>query len=247
MKRVQLHIIIVIIISTIITSYTIASDRVMGCSARNLYKLAQNKLYNADYKGAVQDLVNLQNLQLFDPCPQQIYLDLIYAYYKLNDFKLANNYIKRFFKLYPNHKHFDYVLYMHGVINMCLDEDNKTLIKYLNMNWFDRNPTYAYTAFHSFAKLIHGYPNSRYFSDTYRRLIFLKNRIAEYELAIVEFYAKRDAYISVIARVEKMLYCFPDTQATRKALYYMQQAYQNIYLPDQADKVAKIIVANPIY
>ncbi|URJ30921.1 outer membrane protein assembly factor BamD [Blochmannia endosymbiont of Camponotus sp.] len=247
MKRVQLHIIIIIIISTIITSYTIASDSDVSCSAYNLYKLAQNKLYNADYKGAVQDLVNLQNLRLFDPCPQQIYLDLIYAHYKLNDFKLANNYIKCFFKLYPNHNHLDYILYMHGVVNMCLDDDNKTLIKYLNMNWFDRNPTYARTAFHSFVKLIHEYPDSRYFADTYRRLVFLKNRIAEYELAIVKFYAKRGAYISVIARVEKMLYCFPDTQATRRALCYMQQAYQNICLPEQAEKVAKIIVANPIY
>lgn len=236
-----------IIVNMIITSYATASDRTINCSAYNLYKLAQNKLYNADYKGAVQDLVNLQNLQLFDPCPQQIYLDLIYAYYKLNDFKLANNYIKRFFKLYPNHKYFDYVLYMHGVVNMCLDEDNKTLIKYLNINWFDRNPKYARTAFHSFVTLIHKYPNSQYFSDTYRRLIFLKNRIAEYELAIIKFYAKKNAYISVIVRAEKMLYFFPDTQATHKALYYMQQAYQKICLPDQADKVGKIIAANPIY
>ncbi|AAZ40824.1 putative lipoprotein [Candidatus Blochmanniella pennsylvanica str. BPEN] len=247
MRRIQYYIMTILIISIIMISYASASVNIVNDATYNLYKSAQNKLYNADYKEATQDLINLLNLYLLDPCPQQIYLDLIYAYYKLNDLKSANNYIEHFFKLYPNHKHFDYVLYMHGVINMCLDEDNKKLIKYLNINWFDRNPMYACIAFHTFVRLIRQYPDSQYSLDAYKRLIFLKNRVAEYELSIVKFYSKKHAYISVIARVEKMLYHFPDTQATRKALYYMQQAYQNIYLPDQANKVAKIIAANPVY
>ncbi|WP_236840107.1 outer membrane protein assembly factor BamD [Blochmannia endosymbiont of Camponotus nipponensis] len=236
-----------LIISLIVTSSSTASIHTVNYSTYNLYKSVQKKLHNTDYKEAIQDLTNLKNLNLFDPCPQQIHLDLIYASYKSNELKSANNYIKHFFKLYPNHKHFDYILYMHGIINMHLDEDNKILIKYLNKNWFDRNPIHACTAFHSFKKLICKYPNSRYSADAQKRLIFLKNRIAEYELSIITFYAKRNAYISVITRAEKMLYRFPDTQATRQALHYMQQAYKNIYLPDQANKVAKIIAINPIY
>lgn len=228
-------------------SCTYASVDILNNTTQNLYKSAQRKLYNTDYKEATEDLISLLNLYLLDPCPQQIYLDLIYAYYKLNDLKSTNHYIEYFLKSYPNHKHFDYVLYMRGVLNMCLDEDNKKLIKYLNINWFDRDPMYACIAFHTFSKLIHQYPNSQYSADAYKRLIFLKNRIAEHELSIVKFYAKKYAYISVIARVEKMLHQFPDTQATRKALYYMQQAYRNIYLPDQANKVAKIIATNPVY
>lgn len=210
-----------------------------------LYKSAQKKLHSNNYKDAIQDLKKLKNLYLFEPYPQKIYLYLIYAHYKSNDLQSSNDTIQYFLQKYPHHEHLDYVLYMHGLINMTLDKNNKIPIKYININWLNRNPTYAETAFHSFIKLIHHYPHSPYFLDAYKRLIFLKNRIAEHELSIIKLYDKKNAYISVITRSEKMLHYFPNTHATHQALLYMYQAYQNIHLYDQADKVMKIISANP--
>jgi outer membrane protein assembly factor BamD len=48
-----------------------------------------------------------------------------------------------------------------------------------------------------------------------------------------------------VNRVEQMLVDFPDTKATHQALPLMQNAYEELQLPGQADKVAKIIQANP--
>lgn len=211
------------------------------------YKIAQNKLMKKNYTGAIQDLLNLQKLHLFHPYPQRIHLNLIYAYYKTHQLKLANNSIQSFLKSYPNYKELDYILYMHGIINMSLDKDNILFFnKNLNINWNNCNPNYANSAFFSFSKLIHTYPNSKYYIDTYKRLIILKNRIAEYELSVIKFYNARNAYISVITRSEKMLHYFPDTQATYQALYYMKKAYQNLYLFEQSHKIQKIIIENSI-
>lgn len=245
MKHIQPYIIILIINSIIISSCTTTSIRTINHSTEYLYKSVNKKLHNKNYKEAIQDLINLKKLYLSDPYPQKIYLYLIYAYYKSNDLKSSNETIQNFLQLYPDYKYSDYVLYMHGLVNMTLDKKNTTLTKYLNINWFERNPTYANIAFRSFKKLIHKYPYSPYSLDAYKRLIFLKNRIAEYEFSIIKFYDKKNAYISVITRSEKMLRYFPDTQATRKTLFYMHKAYQKIHLYKQADKIMKIISFNP--
>lgn len=242
-------VLIAIIVTTIISSSctTTSNNHTHTLPAKSLYTTAQTKLSNNNYSSAIQDLLNLQNLHLFEPCAQQTYLDLIYAYYKSNDLNAANNLIKRFLKLYPKHKNLDYILYMHGIINMNLDKNNiNPFIKYLHISWFHHDPIYANIAFHSLIKLIKNYPNSQYFFDSYKRLIFLKNRLAEHELSIIKFYNKRNAYISVLTRTEKMLYYFPNTQATYQSLYYAKQAYKNIHLINQALKISNIIDENKI-
>ena len=45
-------------------------------------------------------------------------------------------------------------------------------------------------------------------------------------------------------RVDGMLRNYPDTQATRDALPKMENAYRQMQMNAQADKVAKIIAAN---
>lgn len=235
---------IVLILNIITISCTTTHNHKILYQDTNLsYKTAYKKLLRNHYTSAIQDLLYLQNLYLFEPCPQQIHLDLIYAYYKSNDLKSANKSIDYFLQLYPNHKYLDYVLYMHGIVNMNLDRNNyyPLLTKYFNNFWFNHNPIYANIAFHSFLKLIQNYPNSQYVFDAYNRLIFLKNRIAYHKLAIIQFYDKKNAYISVIIRSEEMLRYFPDTHATYQALYYMKRAYQNIHLIDQANIINEII------
>ncbi|CCP06224.1 UPF0169 lipoprotein yfiO Flags: Precursor [Erwinia amylovora MR1] len=74
--------------------------------------------------------------------------------------------------------------------------------------------------------------------------MFLKERLAKHELSVTEFYTKRGAYVAVVNRVEQMLKDYPDTRATRKALPLMENAYRQLQLNAQAERVAKIIAAN---
>lgn len=242
--NIQKYIILILIIN-IMTLSCVTTQPSKHYTFDYQYKIVQNKLLHKNYTGAIQDLLRIKKIYPFDPYPQQIHLDLIYAYYKSYDLQAANDSIQKFLKLYPNHKNLDYILYMNGIVNMSLDKKNWFFLsKYFNIHWDNLNPNYAHNAFHSFLKLIHQYPNSQYCDDAYKRLIILKNRIAEYELSVIKFYYKRNAYISVIVRSEKMLRYFPDTQATLHGLYYMKRAYQNIHLLDQSNKINQIINKN---
>ena len=77
-----------------------------------------------------------------------------------------------------------------------------------------------------------------------KRLVFLKDRLAKYEYSVADYYTQRGAWVAVVNRVEGMLRDFPDTQATRDALPLMENAYREMQMTAQADKVAKIIAAN---
>ena len=76
--------------------------------------------------------------------------------------------------------------------------------------------------------MIQQYPNSQYATDANKRLVYLKDRLAKYELSVAEYYTKRGAYVAVVNRAEQMLREFPDTKATHDVLPLMENAYKQL-------------------
>ncbi len=208
-----------------------------------LYANAQQKLQDGNFKGAIAQLEALDNRYPFGPYSQQVQLDLIYAYYKSPDLPLAQATIDRFMRLNPTHPNIDYVMYMRGLTDMALDEN--ALQGFFGVDRSDRDPQHAIAAFRDFSQLLHSYPNSQYAADANKRLVYLKDRLSKYELSVVQYYTKREAYVAVVNRVEQMMKDYPDTKATRDALPLMENAYRELQLNTEADKVAKIIAQNP--
>ncbi|WP_432322193.1 outer membrane protein assembly factor BamD [Yersinia enterocolitica] len=230
-------------LSLVLTGCSSNKDVVPDNLPSELYATAQQKLQDGNFKGAITQLEALDNRYPFGPYSQQVQLDLIYAYYKSADLPLAQASIDRFMRLNPTHPNIDYVLYMRGLTDMALDDS--ALQGFFGIDRSDRDPQHAKAAFRDFNQLIQSYPNSQYATDAQKRLMFLKDRLAKHELAVAQYYTKRGAYVAVVNRVEQMLRDYPDTQATRDALPLMENAYKQLQLNAQADKVAKIIAANP--
>ena len=155
---------------------------------------------------------------------------------------MAQASIDRFMRLNPTHHNIEYVLYMRGLTDMALDDS--ALQGFFGVDRSDRDPEHARQAFRDFSQLVQRYPNSQYSADATKRLVYLKDRLAKYELSVAQYYTKRGAYVAVVNRVEMMLRNYPDTQATRDALPLMENAYKQMNLTAQADKVAKIIADN---
>ncbi|KEA54147.1 MULTISPECIES: outer membrane protein assembly factor BamD [Mangrovibacter] len=219
-----------------------SKDEVPDNPPSEIYATAQQKLQDGNWKAAIKQLEALDNRYPFGPYSQQVQLDLIYAYYKNADLPLAQAAIDRFLRLNPTHPNIDYVLYMRGLTNMALDDS--ALQGFFGVDRSDRDPQHARDAFNDFSKLVRGYPHSQYANDAEKRMLFLKDRLAKYELSVAQYYTKRGAWVAVVNRVEGMLKNYQDTQATRDALPLMENAYRKMQLDAQADKVAKIIASN---
>lgn len=208
-----------------------------------MYAVSQQKLQDGNYRAAITQLEALDNRYPFGPYAQQVQLDLIYAYYKSAELPMAIAAIDRFMRLNPTHPNIDYVLYMRGLTAMALDDS--ALQGFFGIDRSDRDPQHARVAFRDFNQLVRYYPNSLYANDASKRLVYLKDRLAKFDLAVVEFYNKRGAYVAVVNRTQQMLRDYPDTDATRQALKYMKIAYNQMGLDQEADKVTNLIAANP--
>lgn len=206
-----------------------------------LYILAQKDLGDNNLQAAISSLEKLHQCYPGGSYFYQIKLDLIYAYYKNSDMASAKKIIEDFKRLYPLHPNIDYIMYMEGVINMQLDKD---LLYNFGMIFNERNAIYAYNALKIFSDLLKNYKDSYYLPDAYKRLIYLKNRLAAYELNHVKFYFDRGAYIAVINRVKNMMQYYPETKSTLIALTMMQDAYKALNLYHEAKKTEEIIALN---
>ncbi|MEQ1975194.1 MULTISPECIES: outer membrane protein assembly factor BamD [unclassified Xenorhabdus] len=232
-------------LSLVLSGCSNNKDAVPDIPPSQIYSIGQEKLQEGNYKSAIKQLESLDNRYPFGPYSQQVQLDLIYAYYKSAEYPLALASIDRFMRLNPTHPNIDYVLYMRGLVSQTLDDDSP-LQGLFGIDRSNRDPEHARAAFRDFNQLVRYYPNSQYSTDATKRLIFLKERLAKYELAVVQYYTKRNAYVAVVNRVEQMLRDYPDANPTRKALPYMMLAYKELGLTAEANKVAQLIAANPV-
>ena len=224
-----------------------------GCSSSNkpkvpdeslevLYKQAQTKLHNGDYDKAVDILEALDSRYPFGPYASQVQLQLIYAYYKKEDTAQAIANIDRFLRLNPTHRDVDYVYYMRGLANM--QEDYNFFHAKFGIDRSDRDPSYARQAFDDFKIVLKNYPNSLYASDARARAVYLKNRLAKFDLAIADFYMRREAWLSAANHAKFLIENYPDTEMTKPALEIMVQAYDKMELKDLALHARQMLAAN---
>jgi outer membrane protein assembly factor BamD len=209
-----------------------------------LYVTAQQALQSGSWTTAIERLETLDSRYPFGAYSEQVQLDLIYAYYKNDDLALGEATIARFNRLNPAHEKSDWVLYMRGLTQMA--QDRSFMHDIFSIDRHDRDPEPARKAFRDFKRLLDRYPNSQYAADAKARMIFIKNRLADYDLATVDFYIRREAWIAAINRSQQIQKLYPDTQAARKSLPMMLTAYEKLGLQEPIENTKKLIALNPV-
>ncbi|WP_261816713.1 outer membrane protein assembly factor BamD [Vibrio gallicus] len=209
-----------------------------------LYADAQTSLREGGWTSAIEKLEALDSRYPFGPYSEQVQLDLIFAYYKNDELPLALATIERFTRLNPTHDKSDWILYMRGLTHMA--QDRNFLHDVFNIDRSDRDPEPVKLAFSDFKRLLQRYPDSAYAEDSMQRMISLKHRLAEYDLATADFYVRRKAWIAAINRTQEIQKTYPDTEAARKSLRLQLIAYQELNLDDAVARTEKLIELNPL-
>lgn len=209
-----------------------------------LYSEAQESLQGGNWTSAIERLEALDSRYPFGAYTEQVQLDLIYAYYKNDDLPLALATIERFSRLNPTHERSDWVLYMRGLSHMA--QDRNFMHDIFRIDRSDRDPEPVKAAFADFDRLLKRYPNSAYAEDAAKRMVALKNRLANYDLATADFYLRREAWIAAINRTQELQKTYPDTEAARKSLSIQKQAYEELGMKEQVERTEKLMELNPI-
>ena len=116
-------------------------------------------------------------------------LDLIYAYYKSRESESAVDAADQFIRENPTHPRVDYALYIKGLI--YFERTPNFLERWFRTDLTERPPQDVRRSFQAFQTLIERFPNSEYAHDARQRMIFLRNRLADYEVHVADYYLRR--------------------------------------------------------
>lgn len=210
--------------------------------AEVLYENAKQSMDQGNFNLAATTLSSIDSRYPFGPLSHQVQLDLIYSYYKVGKTDQALATIDRFVRLNPNHADVDYALYMRGLTNM--DVDRNLFQDMVGIDRSDRDPSKSREAFEDFRRLIEKFPESKYSADAKKRMLFIKNRLAKYEIKIARYYMRRQAYVAAANRGRYVLESFPDSIHLQEALEIMAECYDQLNLTELKENVLKTLRLN---
>jgi len=242
-------------LSTLILGGVLVATLLMsaGCQSRgkarelknatpeSLYKNAHKALESNDYAFSIKQYEALTSRFPFTDQARQARLDLIYVYYRQGENETATDAAEQFLRENPTHPRVDYAWYMKGLIDF--EHTPWAFERWFGVDMAKRPPASLMSSITAFSKVVRDYPKSVYAHDAQRRLIYLRNRLAEYEINVARYYVKRGAYLGAAQRAQRTIEQYDGAPAVQEALEIMIYSYQHLGLKDlqaNAEQVYKL-------
>lgn len=210
--------------------------------AAELYDAAHSSLTARDYAQAIILYKQLRNRFPFGRYAEQGQLDLAYAYHKAGEPENVSATVDRFIRTYPTHPNVDYAYYLRGLT--YYEQNIGFLSRLFPERIATRDQSQSRQSFDGFSELLRRYPQSRYAPDARQRMVFLRNNLAQYEIAVGEYYMRRKAYIAAVSRAKYVLETYPNTVATSDALAIMADAYDKLELTELSQDTKSVLELN---
>jgi outer membrane protein assembly factor BamD len=207
-----------------------------------VYERAHRALIQADYPNAIRIYEALMARYPFAAETRQSRLDVIYAYYKAGESESAIDAADTFIRENPTHPRIDYAWYLKGLTDF--ERLPNFLERWFRVDLDQRPPTEARRSFTSFQTVVDQYPNSDYAHDARRRMVYLRNRLADYEIAVARYYVGRGAYVAAAQRAKVCIEEFDGAPAVREALEILILSYDQMELKELANQTRQMYRAN---
>lgn len=211
-------------------------------TVERLYQEARGAMDSGYYSKAVEYYEFLETRFPFGVYGQQALLDLAYAYYKTEDFESALSACDRFIRLYPQNPHVDYAYYLKGLSNF--NRGKGMTERFLPIDLSQRDTNSSMQSFRDFEELLKRFPDSRYAADTTRRMVYLRNVLAQHEVNVATYYMRRGAYVAAANRARFVVENFSRTPSTPEALVIMAKAYRVLEMEDLAADAVRVLEQN---
>jgi outer membrane protein assembly factor BamD len=217
---------LIVIFAAMTTACSSDDDKLQDMSEKELYDNAQANLVDESFSVAIKNLQLLEARYPFGAYAEQSQLEIIYAHYRNFEPEAAIASADRFIRLHPQHPNVDYAYYMKGLANYAGSEG--FLDRFLPTDMTKRDPGASLQSFGDFRQLLARYPDSPYAPDAQARMLYLRARLARYEINNANYYFSRGAYIAAINRGRYVVENYPQTPAVADALAVMTQGYMQI-------------------
>jgi outer membrane protein assembly factor BamD len=221
---------------------TTPAQQFKGMTSEQIYQSAEKALVKGDYDKAIKYYEGLQALYPFGPNAEQAQLDIVYAYYRNGDAAEATAAAQRYIHLYPQSADVDYAYYLKGLINYT--RGRSWLQTRFHVSRAEIDSKAMQQAFVDFGVLIQQFPDSKYAPDAQKRMIYIRNIMAQNELDTAQFYLRQKAYVAAINRATHVVRHYQGAPQVIDALVVMVEANRALGLDKQANDALQILQVN---
>ena len=207
-----------------------------------IYAKAQKAIRNSSYAEAVKQLEALQSRFPFSEPARQAQLDLIYAYYKNHEVDPAVDAADTFIRENPTNPRVDYAYYMKGLV--YFERQSNWMERVFRVDLSQRPPINAKKSFDSFQQLIDKFPHSEYVGDAQQRMVYLRNRLADFELHVALYYMRRGAYVGALNRAQYGVENYDGAPAVKGSMKVIVNAYYDLNMVDLAKDAERVYADN---
>ena len=231
-----------VIISACSDNPTREYDETYNWSAQKLYSEAQRLKIKGDYTIAIEHLNKLESRYPFSAYAQQALIEIPYLYYKDNEMELAAMAADRFIKINPRHPSVDYVYYIKGLSYSNHGESFVTRL--FKLSKAERSHESMKQAFITFKTLVEKFPDSKYAPEATKKMIKMRDTLAEREVIVAKYYLRRGAHVGAINRAKHAIQHYPQTPAIYDALGVLAKCYKELGMKDMYQDTLKVIKLN---
>ncbi|MGD1976383.1 MAG: outer membrane protein assembly factor BamD [Gammaproteobacteria bacterium] len=210
--------------------------------ARKVYTKGQRALNIGNFSTAINQYEYLQAVYPFSEYARQGQLDLMYAYYRNKEPDAAIEAADQFLLENPTHPRVDYAHYIKGLVNF--ERERGPVERFFRVDLAKRPPDKLEESYRSFATVANEFPDSVYAQDSRQRMVFLRNRLAQYEVHVASYYMRRGAFVAAANRSKYVLENFQQTPSVVPALQIMVSAYRQLKLDDLAEDSMRVLEEN---
>lgn len=218
------------------------AGRLTRLAPDTLYERANKSLKSGDYTESIRIYEALTARYPFTDQARQARLDVIYAYYKAKENESATDAAETFIRENPAHPRVDYAWYLKGLIEF--ERTPYRFERWMGVDLSQRPPVTARKSFEAFKVVVDRYPKSIYAADARRRMIYLRNRLADYEIQIASYYLTRGAWVAAAQRAEQSIEQYDGAPSIRDALRIMIDCYRRLGYAELAANTEKVYKEN---
>ncbi len=214
-------------------------NKLDSADAERMYRAGREFFIDDQPQKALRLYAEVQARFPFSPYAAQSEIESVAAHYKAAEYDAAVSGADRFIKQRPRNAHIDYIYYLRGLSNYSRNETG-----ILGGDEDKRDTGFLEQAFTDFGLLVNNYPNSVYRKDAQLHMVEIRNRLAQFQIYVAEYYLRRHAYVAASRRAETVIKRYQGSDSVPRALEIMEESYARLGLPDLAEDTRAILQAS---
>lgn len=201
-------------------------------SAEKLYLQAQSKFDEFNYKGAVDDFLEIEQQYPYSQWAPRAQIMAGYSHYKAQKYDDAISVYDRYVRLYPGSETAPYAYYM---IALCY---------YEQITDVGRDQKITEMALQALREVVRRFPNTSYARDAKLKLDLAIDHLAGKEMAIGRYYQDREEYLAAINRYRAVIDTYQTTTHVPEALHRLVECYLRLGVNEEATRYAAVLGYN---